>query len=64
MLGFRARLFRARPAAVAGATTTRGARPTPTYRIQYDAPAIQYVAVDGVIPFVTAAGHAAWRWSS
>jgi ATP-binding cassette subfamily B protein len=25
-----------------------------TYRIQYDAPAIQYIAIDGLIPFVTA----------
>jgi ATP-binding cassette, subfamily B, bacterial len=25
------------------------------YRIQYDAPAIQYIAIDGVIPFITAA---------
>jgi ATP-binding cassette, subfamily B, bacterial len=25
------------------------------YRLQYDAPAVQYIAVDGVIPFVTAA---------
>jgi ATP-binding cassette subfamily B protein len=25
-----------------------------TYRIQYDAPAIQYIAIDGLIPFITA----------
>src|SRR5262249_50719542 len=25
-----------------------------TYRIQYDAPAIQYIAIDGVIPFIAA----------
>lgn len=27
----------------------------PTYRIQYDAPSIQYIAIDGVIPFISAA---------
>jgi ATP-binding cassette, subfamily B, bacterial len=26
----------------------------PTYRIQYDAPAIQWILIDGIIPFITA----------
>jgi len=51
---FRAQLFRHVQRLSFAWSDTRGTADS-VYRIQYDAPSIQYVAVDGVIPFLTAA---------
>jgi len=54
VLGFRAQLFRHSQRLSVGYHDTRGTADS-TYRIMWDAAAIQYVSLDGVIPFVTAA---------
>ncbi len=51
--GFRAQLFRHVQRLSLSYHDTRGTSDS-MYRIQYDAPSIQYIAVDGVIPFITA----------
>lgn len=51
VLHFRARLFRHAQRLSIAYHDTNGGYDT-TYRVQYDAPAIQWIAVDGVIPFV------------
>ncbi len=53
VLAFPRQLFRHAPAPLARVPRRRGTVDS-TYRIQYDAPAIQYIAIDGVIPLVTA----------
>lgn len=53
VLDFRARLFRHVQRLSLSYTDTRGTSDS-TYRIQYDAPAVQYIAIDGIIPFITA----------
>ncbi len=52
ILGFRARLFRHVQRLSLSYTDSKGISDS-TYRIQYDAPAIQEIMVDGIIPFVT-----------
>jgi len=52
VLGFRAQLFRHIQRLSLSYSASRGTSDS-TYRIQYDAPAIQFIAVDGVIPFIT-----------
>jgi len=54
VLGLRARLLHQMQRLSLAYHDTRGSADS-LYRIQHDAPAIQYVAVDGVIPFVSAA---------
>jgi ATP-binding cassette, subfamily B, bacterial len=54
VLDLRAELFRHVQRLSFAWSDTRGTADS-VYRIQYDAQSIQYVAVDGVIPFVTAA---------
>jgi ATP-binding cassette, subfamily B, bacterial len=51
-LAFRNKLFRHVQRLSVSYHDTRGTTDS-TYRIQYDAPAIQWIAVDGFIPFVT-----------
>jgi ATP-binding cassette subfamily B protein len=53
VLGFRAQLFHHIQRLSFTYSDSRGTTDS-TYRIQYDAPAIQYIAIDGVIPFITA----------
>jgi ATP-binding cassette subfamily B protein len=53
VLDFRAQLLRHAQRLSLSYHDTKGASDS-TYRIQYDAPSIQYIAIDGVIPFVTA----------
>jgi ATP-binding cassette subfamily B protein len=53
VLGFRARLFRHVQRLSLSYHDAKGTSDS-TYRIQYDAPSIQYIAIDGVIPFVSA----------
>lgn len=53
VLGFRAALFRHVQRLSLAYHDSKGAADT-AYRIQYDAPAIQWVMVDGLIPLVTA----------
>jgi ATP-binding cassette subfamily B protein len=53
VLRFRSELFRCVQRLSFSSADARGTADS-LYRIQYDAPAIQYVAIDGVIPFVTA----------
>jgi len=53
VLGFRSELFRCVQRLSFSSSEARGSADS-LYRIQYDAPAIQYIAIDGVIPFVTA----------
>ena len=53
VLGFRAQLFRHVQRLSLSYHDTRGTSDS-IYRIQWDAAAIQYIAIDGVIPFVTA----------
>jgi ATP-binding cassette subfamily B protein len=53
VLAFRAQLFRHAQRLSFTYHDTQGTMDA-TYRIQYDAPAIQYITIDGVIPFVTA----------
>ena len=52
VLGFRARLLEQGQRLSLSYHDTTGTADT-VYRIQHDAPALQYVAVDGLIPFVT-----------
>lgn len=54
VLDFRARLFRHLQRLSLSYHDTRGTSDS-LYRIQYDAPAIRRVAIDGVIPFITSA---------
>lgn len=53
VLGFRARLLEHGQRLSLSYHDTTGTADT-VYRIQHDAPALQYLAVDGLIPFVTA----------
>src|SRR6266581_466845 len=53
VLKFRARLFRHVQLLSLSYHEYRGTTDS-TYRIQYDAPAIQWIAIDGLIPFITA----------
>jgi ATP-binding cassette subfamily B protein len=53
VLSFRAELFRYVQRLSLSYHDTKGTSDS-TYRIQYDAPSIQWVAVHGVIPFITA----------
>jgi ATP-binding cassette, subfamily B, bacterial len=53
VLGFRAQLFRHIQRLSLTYADLKGTSDS-TYRIQYDAPAIQYIAIDGVIPFIAA----------
>jgi len=52
VLNFRERLFRHVQRLSLSYHDTKGTADS-TYRIQYDAPAVQHVAIDGVIPFIT-----------
>ncbi|MEX0775877.1 MAG: ABC transporter ATP-binding protein [Phycisphaeraceae bacterium] len=52
VLDFRAALFRHVQRLSLAYHDARGANDA-TYRIQYDAPALQWISIDGVIPFVT-----------
>jgi ATP-binding cassette subfamily B protein len=52
-LAFRSRLFRHVQRLSLSYHDTRGTSDS-TYRIQYDAPAIQWILIDGLIPFITA----------
>jgi ATP-binding cassette subfamily B protein len=54
VLSFRARLFRHVQRLSLAYHDTRGSADS-SYRIQYDAPALQWIAIEGVIPFLTAA---------
>jgi ATP-binding cassette subfamily B protein len=54
VLGFRERLFRHVQRLSLSYHDTKGTADS-TYRIQYDASAVQHIAMDGVIPFVVAA---------
>lgn len=53
VLGFRAQLFRHAQRLSLSYHDSKGAIDS-TYRIQYDAPALQWIAIDGVIPLITA----------
>jgi ATP-binding cassette subfamily B protein len=53
VLAFRARLFRHAQRLSLSYHDSKGTTDS-TYRIQYDAPAIQWILIDGVSPFVTA----------
>jgi ATP-binding cassette, subfamily B, bacterial len=53
VLGFRSDLFRHVQRLSLSYHDSKGTADS-LYRIQYDAPAIQYIAIDGVIPFITA----------
>jgi ATP-binding cassette, subfamily B, bacterial len=53
VLGFRARLFAHAQRLSLSYHDTQGTADS-TYRIQYDAPSLQYITVDGLIPLVTA----------
>ncbi len=53
VLEFRAQLFRHVQRLSLAYADSKGTADS-TYRIQYDAPAIQSIAIDGVIPFITA----------
>ena len=52
VLGFRARLFQHVQRLSLSYHDSKGTSDS-VYRIQYDAPAIQHIAIDGVIPFIT-----------
>ena len=54
VLAFRSRLFRHAQRLSLGYHDTRGTSDS-IYRIQYDAPAVQHLAIDGTIPLVTSA---------
>src|SRR6184192_2246836 len=54
VLGFRTRIFDHVQRILLAYHDSRGTADT-TYRIQHDAPAIQYIVTDGVIPFIAAA---------
>src|SRR6266498_3356493 len=53
VLGFRAQLFRHLQRLSLTYSDSKGTSDS-SYRIQYDAPAIQFIAIDGVIPFFSA----------
>lgn len=53
VLDFRAQLFRHVQRLSLSYHDTKGTADS-VYRIEYDAPAIQYIPIDGVIPFITA----------
>lgn len=53
VLGFRAQLFRHVQRLSLAYHDTKGTTDS-AYRIQYDAPSIQYITIDGVIPVITA----------
>jgi ATP-binding cassette, subfamily B, bacterial len=53
VLGFRSQLFRHVQRLSLSYHDTKGTTDS-TYRIQYDAPAIQWIVIDGIIPFITA----------
>src|SRR5439155_19012439 len=53
VLDFRAQLFRHVQRLSLSYHDAKGTADS-VYRIQYDAPAIQYITIDGVIPFITA----------
>lgn len=53
VLDFRARLFRQTQRLSLSYHDNYGTTDS-LYRIQYDAPAIQYIAIDGIIPFISA----------
>ena len=53
VLSFRAQLFRHIQRLSLSYSDSKGTSDS-TYRIQYDAPAIQSIAIDGAIPFITA----------
>jgi ATP-binding cassette subfamily B protein len=53
VLNFRARLFRHMQRLSLAYHDSKGPTDT-TYRVQHDAPAINYIAIHGVVPFVTA----------
>lgn len=53
VLDFRARLFRHVQRLSLSYHDTKGTSDA-TYRIQYDTSAVQYIAIDGLIPFITA----------
>ena len=53
VLSFRAQLFRHVQRLSLSYHDSRGTTDS-TYRIQYDAPAIQWITIDGVMPFITA----------
>src|SRR6266516_152494 len=53
VLGFRSQLFPHVQRLSLSYHDTKGTSDS-IYRIQYDAPAIEYIAIDGVIPFITA----------
>ena len=53
VLGFRSQLFSHVQRLSLSYHDTKGTSDS-IYRIQYDAPAIDYIAIDGVIPFITA----------
>lgn len=52
VLDFRSRIFRHAQRLSLMHHDAKGASDS-TYRIQYDAPAIQWIAIDGIIPFIT-----------
>ncbi len=54
VLVFRGKLFRQLQLLSIAYSDMRGTSDS-SYRIQYDAPSIQYVAIDGIIPFITSA---------
>ena len=54
VLGFRTRLFRHVQRLSLAYHDAKGTSDT-AYRIQYDAPSIQYIAIDGVTPFISSA---------
>jgi ATP-binding cassette subfamily B protein len=54
VLAFRAKLFRHAQRLSLAYHDAKGATDS-TYRIQYDAPAIEWILIDGVSPFITAA---------
>jgi ATP-binding cassette subfamily B protein len=54
VLAFRAKLFRHAQRLSLSYHDTKGTTDS-TYRIQYDAPAIEWILIDGVSPFITAA---------
>jgi ATP-binding cassette subfamily B protein len=54
VLDFRGKLFRQIQRLSIAYSDMRGTSDS-SYRIQYDAPSIKYVAIDGIIPFITSA---------
>ncbi|TCJ20782.1 ABC transporter ATP-binding protein [Rubrobacter taiwanensis] len=52
VMGFRSRLFRHAQKLSLSYHDTRGTTDS-TYRIQYDAPALKWIAIDGIVPFIS-----------